>query len=24
MALEYREWKEGDDLALLEIWGGPE
>ncbi|MGP0222549.1 GNAT family N-acetyltransferase [Paenarthrobacter sp. NCHU4564] len=24
MALEYREWKEGDDLALLEIWGDPE
>ncbi|MCT9871074.1 GNAT family N-acetyltransferase [Paenarthrobacter aurescens] len=24
MALEYREWKEGDDLTLLEIWGGPE
>jgi len=24
VALEYREWKEGDDLALLEIWGGPE
>ncbi|GAA2859909.1 GNAT family N-acetyltransferase [Paenarthrobacter ilicis] len=24
MALEYREWKDGDDLALLEIWGGPE
>ncbi|MBT2587422.1 GNAT family N-acetyltransferase [Arthrobacter sp. ISL-95] len=24
MALDYREWKEGDDLALLEIWGGPE
>ncbi|MFF1253992.1 GNAT family N-acetyltransferase [Pseudarthrobacter sp. NPDC058329] len=24
MAVEYREWREGDDLALLEIWGGPE
>ncbi|MBT8160073.1 MULTISPECIES: GNAT family N-acetyltransferase [Arthrobacter] len=24
MALEYREWREGDDLALLEIWGDPE
>lgn len=24
MAIEYREWKEGDDLALLEIWGDPE
>ncbi|MFD5277338.1 GNAT family N-acetyltransferase [Pseudarthrobacter sp. NPDC058362] len=24
MAIEYREWREGDDLALLEIWGGPE
>ena len=24
MAIEYREWSEGDDLALLEIWGGPE
>ena len=24
MAIAYREWREGDDLALLEIWGGPE
>ena len=24
MAIEYREWREGDDLALLEVWGGPE
>lgn len=24
MAVEYREWRDGDDLALLEIWGGPE
>ncbi|MBO1266393.1 GNAT family N-acetyltransferase [Arthrobacter cavernae] len=24
MALEYREWREGDDLALLQIWGDPE
>jgi GNAT superfamily N-acetyltransferase len=24
MAIEYRAWREGDDLALLEIWGGPE
>ena len=24
MAINYREWREGDDLALLEIWGGPE
>jgi GNAT superfamily N-acetyltransferase len=24
MAIEYREWREGDDLALLEMWGGPE
>ena len=24
MAIEYRQWREGDDLALLEIWGGPE
>lgn len=24
MAIEYREWREGDDLTLLEIWGGPE
>ncbi|MDQ0029128.1 GNAT family N-acetyltransferase [Arthrobacter bambusae] len=24
MSIEYREWREGDDLALLEIWGGPE
>lgn len=24
MPLEYREWREGDDLALLEIWGDPE
>lgn len=24
MAIQYREWRDGDDLALLEIWGGPE
>ncbi|WP_432245856.1 GNAT family N-acetyltransferase [Arthrobacter sp. G.S.26] len=24
MAIEYRSWREGDDLALLELWGGPE
>jgi len=24
MAIEYREWRDGDDLALLELWGGPE
>ncbi|MFJ6282077.1 GNAT family N-acetyltransferase [Pseudarthrobacter oxydans] len=24
MAIEYREWREGDDLALLEIWDDPE
>lgn len=24
MAIEYRPWRDGDDLALLEIWGGPE
>ena len=24
MAIEYREWREGDDLALLEIWGDPD
>ncbi|MEC5182071.1 GNAT family N-acetyltransferase [Arthrobacter sp. CG_A4] len=24
MAIEYREWRDGDDLALLEMWGGPE
>ncbi len=24
MAIAYREWREGDDLALLEMWGGPE
>ena len=24
MAIEYREWRDGDDLALLEVWGGPE
>lgn len=24
MAIEFREWREGDDLALLEVWGGPE
>ncbi|MET3720208.1 MULTISPECIES: GNAT family N-acetyltransferase [unclassified Arthrobacter] len=24
MAIEYREWRDGDDLALLEIWGGTE
>jgi GNAT superfamily N-acetyltransferase len=23
VAIEYREWREGDDLALLEIWGDP-
>jgi GNAT superfamily N-acetyltransferase len=24
MAIEYRPWRDGDDLALLEIWGDPE
>ncbi len=24
MAIAYRQWRDGDDLALLEIWGGPE
>lgn len=24
MAIAYREWREGDDLALLEVWGDPE
>jgi GNAT superfamily N-acetyltransferase len=24
VAIEYRPWRDGDDLALLEIWGGPE
>jgi GNAT superfamily N-acetyltransferase len=24
VAIQYREWREGDDLALLEIWGDPE
>jgi GNAT superfamily N-acetyltransferase len=24
VAIEYREWRDGDDLALLEIWGDPE
>lgn len=24
MSIEYREWRDGDDLALLEIWGDPE
>ncbi|MGG5172097.1 GNAT family N-acetyltransferase [Pseudarthrobacter sp. J1738] len=24
MAIEYRPWRENDDLALLELWGGPE
>lgn len=24
MAIEYRQWRDGDDLALLELWGGPE
>ncbi|MBD1543442.1 GNAT family N-acetyltransferase [Arthrobacter sp. IA7] len=24
MAIQYREWHEGDDLALLEVWGDPE
>lgn len=24
MTIAYREWREGDDLTLLEIWGGPE
>ena len=24
MALEYRAWQEGDDLQLLQLWGGPE
>ncbi|RAM36682.1 GNAT family N-acetyltransferase [Arthrobacter globiformis] len=24
MAIQYREWRDGDDLALLEVWGDPE
>ncbi|NUP59526.1 MAG: GNAT family N-acetyltransferase [Pseudarthrobacter sp.] len=24
MAIDYREWRDGDDLALLEIWGDPD
>ncbi|MDQ0826593.1 GNAT superfamily N-acetyltransferase [Arthrobacter sp. B2I5] len=24
MAIEYREWRDGDDLSLLEIWGDPD
>ncbi|WP_422391594.1 GNAT family N-acetyltransferase [Arthrobacter sp. N1] len=24
MALEYRAWQEGDDLELIQLWGGPE
>ncbi|WP_395402618.1 GNAT family N-acetyltransferase [Arthrobacter sp. UC242_113] len=24
MAIQYRGWREGDDLALLEVWGDPE
>lgn len=24
MAIQYRPWREGDDLELLQIWGGPE
>jgi GNAT superfamily N-acetyltransferase len=24
VAIQYREWREGDDLALLEVWGDPE
>lgn len=24
MALEYRAWQDGDDLELLQLWGGPE
>jgi GNAT superfamily N-acetyltransferase len=24
VAIEYREWREGDDLTLLEIWGDPD
>jgi GNAT superfamily N-acetyltransferase len=24
VAIEFREWRDGDDLALLEIWGDPE
>jgi GNAT superfamily N-acetyltransferase len=24
MAIEYRPWRDGDDLALLEIWGDPD
>ncbi len=24
MALEYRAWEEGDDLELIQLWGGPE
>ncbi|MBG6180673.1 GNAT family N-acetyltransferase [Arthrobacter sp. CAN_A1] len=24
MALHYREWRDGDDLELIQLWGGPE
>jgi GNAT superfamily N-acetyltransferase len=24
VTIQYREWREGDDLALLEVWGDPE
>lgn len=24
MALNYREWRDGDDLELIQLWGGPE
>jgi GNAT superfamily N-acetyltransferase len=24
VAIQYREWREGDDVALLEVWGDPE
>jgi GNAT superfamily N-acetyltransferase len=24
VAIQYREWREGDDLALLQIWGDPD
>lgn len=24
MAIEYRPWRDGDDLDLLQVWGGPE
>jgi hypothetical protein len=24
MAIQYRPWREGDDLELLQVWGGPE